>query len=207
MKNLNKSKYESPVTIALHFQYIMPGEWKSDTSVGANILKRVLQELIPSLPIVGSVIVRMGQLFYTQDLDGDRESSWRMSIARDPVKSSLLVRQHIDLNAFPLDRVFVIVLSGNVSGLLGPMFQKLRRYRTHQLLFALQIDANEWSHEIIYLTQSAAIGTINRLAKFELGFDIVEYEEEIPRMLQKIGIDSSLSATSMAALLKLFGDD
>lgn len=199
----NSNHGSDSVTIALHFQHIMRGELLSDTDVEVKLLKRTLVELLPMLPIIGSVLIRTGKLFYTQDLGGDLESSWRESIGKVNSQAHILKSKQFDVNSFPLDRIFVIALSGNLACSLMPLYQRLRRFRNHKLLFGMQIDAGERSQDIVYLRSTSAIGSINKLGHFELGFDAIEYVDEIPGMLDKIGVESSLSHAALNNSLKL----
>ena len=91
------------MTIALHFQHIMRGELLSDSDVEVKLLKRTLVELLPMLPSIGSVLIRTGKLFYTQDLGGDLESTWRESIGKLDSQAHILTGKQFDVNSFPLD--------------------------------------------------------------------------------------------------------
>lgn len=182
----------------------MRGELLSDTDVEVKLLKRTLVELLPMLPSIGSVLIRTGKLFYTQYLGGDLESSWRESIGKVDSQAHILKSKQFDVNSFPLDRIFVIALSGNLACSLMPLYQRLRRFRNHKLLFGMQIDAGERSQDIVYLRSTSAIGSINKLGHFELDFDAIEYVDEIPGMLDKIGVESSLSHAALNSSLKLF---
>ena len=200
----NSNHGSDAVTIALHFQYIMPGELLSDTDVDLKLLKRTLVELLPMLPSIGSVLIRTGKLFYTQDLGGDLESSWRESIGKVDSQAHILTGKHFDVNSFPLDRIFVIALSGNLANSLTPLYQRLQRFRKHKLLFGMQINSRDRSQDIVYFRSTSAIGSINKLGKFELSFNSIEYVDEIPRMLAKIGVEYSLSNAALNSALKLF---
>jgi hypothetical protein len=195
----------APMTLALHFNYNLRGEWPSGTSVAVQVLERVMLEVRPHLISTRSVILRMDKLLYSHELNDRNEKLWRLSLDtsrrwRGPWHKVTLGG---DLGC-PLDRVLVVVISGLPSDASDKVCKRLERFRTHRFLGALIVDKADQIHKALYLSERMTlIGVCHPDWTMECAVGCLEYSPEIERMWAKHGIESYFSKAGMNLVLGL----
>lgn len=195
------------ITLALHFNYDLRGEWFSGTTVAVKLLERVMLEVRPHLLSGGSVIFRMDKLLYAQELNDRSEKLWRLSVDsscrwRGPWHKVTLGG---DLGC-PLDRVLVVVVSGLANDACEELCKRLERFRTHRFLGALVVDEGDRIQQVVYLSERMTrIGILRQDGTIECGMGCLEYSPEIDQMWAKHGIESYLSKAGMNSVLVLLG--
>jgi len=133
-----KGVSRAAATVAFHFRFVMPGQYVCNQTVAVDRLTRVLRAIRADLRAgTGTVSIRMGQLFYTQDLGGDLELDWWGSIFGMPVMvGGTTFRAHLD-DAVPLDRILVVSVSGDLAGRLDLWSRRVEEVAGDRFLFAL----------------------------------------------------------------------
>ncbi len=189
-------------TIAFHFRYVMPGQYVCETTVALDRLTRVLRALRGDL-VQGTASVRMGQLFYTQDLGSDLESGWWAGIFGMPVVvGATTARAHLDA-LVPLDRILVVSVSGNVAGKLEDWSRRIEAVAGDRFLFALKPSRGARSHDAVYFGATCpVVGELRDGAVWELTFDAMEYEPALSAALRRLGIERDPSEAEVAAVIE-----
>lgn len=195
------------VTIAFHFRYIMAGELLDSNAVAVRLLERVLRIVHPHSSEVGSVLVRMGHLISLKHLYGARASALVNSFSTTDKSRFYPGRQrHLTERVVPIDRIYVVTLSGRLSGVQKSWSQQLRRYRSHPFLFGLDVDVNNPALEWIYLRQNVVIGEFAPDGRMILDWDSLGFEDDLPQMLKRLNLTDCLSHVALRTSLRLFGE-
>jgi hypothetical protein len=189
-------------TLAFHFRYIMPGEWLDSNQVAILLLAQLLRVVRPGLKTTGNLLVRMGKLIYTQDLDGPLGTALRDShIATS--RRRFCRGQQCELTEYlvPLDRIFVITVSGRVNGFQLRWSKQLRRHVRHPFLFSLEVNVDDRAQEIAYLKQATVVGELQLDGCLQLEFDSIEFEPNLSTLLDRMGMRNAASVAAMRTAL------
>jgi hypothetical protein len=200
MKNLD---IKSPISVAFHFQYLQRGETNPATPVHIKLLERVLIGLIQHLKQTGSLVIRMGQLFYTQHLDSELEIGWRESVSTEHYNYSPKWSSECTANVIPLDRIYVVTVTGELSELINQLIKQLSRYRKYRFLYALEVSTNNKYHDVIYRSMPSVVGILHPSGELESAFSSVEFEPYLSAMLKRIEIPSYFSGAAIDEIDKL----
>lgn len=192
------------MTVGFHFRYIMSGEYYKSDKVDFVLLKRVLRVIQPNLVETGTVLIRIGKLVYTQDLNGPQGAALRTAFARSPKRCfSRGQQRELTEGTIPLDRIFVVTLSGRLGGFQKPWSQSLRRHVRHPFLFSLEVDVADRGVEWIYLRQNTAIGELSADNRITLDFEALELDEHLPKLLNQLGLVGEFGRPALRKLLTL----
>ena len=195
------------ITLAFHFQYIMRGEYVSDTAVAVLLLERMLLALRPIAAGIGSVVIRMEKLFYTQHLGGTLEGGWRESLQQSRLSLNSKLETWSGKTRVPLDRIFVVVISGRLDERLEALSRRFSRYRRYPYLWGMQVASDNHYQEAIYLSQSTPIGILHPDFTLEFAFGCIEYEPDFVKMLGRLGIENTISDAALREVLRLIDED
>lgn len=193
-------------TLAFHFRYIMPGELLDSNRVAVLLIARVLRVLRRDLKTTGSVLVRAGHLLFTADLWTPLEAALRASHDRTRRRRFGFSRglQH-DIREYllPLDRTFVVVVSGRLQGLQEKWSRGLRHQVRHPFLFSLEVDREDATLERIYLRQNTAVGEVRQDWSIEVDLEALDFEPNLFQMLRTLDMSESFSAPGLRTLVDM----
>lgn len=194
------------LTLAFHFRYIMPGEWLDSNEVAILLLARLLRVVRPRLKTTGNVLIRMGPLIYTQDLNGPLGTALRDShIATAKRRFCRGKQSELTDYLIPLDRVFVVTVSGRVQGFQERWSKHLRRHVHHPFLFSLEVNVDDLVQEIAYLKQSTVVGELQVGGCLQLEFESIEFEPNLSAALERMGMQSAHSVAAMRTAVGILG--
>jgi hypothetical protein len=178
------------VTLAFHFRYVMREQYISEQAVAVDRLSRVLRGIRPTLSDDSVLSIRMGKLFYTQQLRTSLEVGWWQALQSTRVlegKSTL--RTNLD-SVVPLDRMFVVSITGDVSGLLGAWSQRVEAVSGDRFLFACEPVHASHAHRQIYFGGNAwLIGELHGASRWQPQWEAVEYGPELGPRLRRMGLE------------------
>lgn len=189
-------------TVAFHFRFVMPGQYVCDQTVAVDRLTRVVRAIRADLTHC-AVSVRMGQLFYTEDLGGDLEADWWASIFVVPVVvGGTTVRAHLNA-AVPLDRILVVSVSGDLAGKLEDWSRRVEEVAGDRFLFALAPRKGCRSHDAVYFGATCpVVGELHVGSVWELTFEAMEYEPALSAALRRLGIERDPSEAEVTAVVE-----
>jgi hypothetical protein len=145
----------------------------------------------------------MGQLLYTQDLDSELEADWRKSMPEDISHKYLDVNSNGKNALVPLDRIYVVTISGKLLGQIAAIEKQFRRYRKYRYLFGVIVSPNSYCHDVIYRVTPTIIGVLQSNGILECASSSIEFEPHLDQMLTSMKIESAFSETAMNDFLRL----
>lgn len=192
------------LTIAFHFRFIMPGEWRNDISEAVRLLMLVLRALREELNARQTTEVRLGKLFYTQHVGGDLETMWRKATLGSRVVLNQAASLHTPEGSIPLDRIYVVSLTGVAAKKLDAWSNLVAAAAGGRLLFTLMPSPCDPGHRAMYFGGwSALIGRIEGGGRFEQEFGSVEFEPKLSQALRRDGLQVGPSRQAVYTYLDL----
>jgi hypothetical protein len=191
--------------LAFHFRYIMPGEWLDSREVAVLLFARVLRAVGPDFKKTGSLLFRIGPLIYTSELDGPLVNALRNSHTAAAEWRFCRGQQHkLTEYVVPLDRTFVVTVSGRVLELQNQWGKRLQRYVRHPFLCSLAVDIDDPAQELTYLRQCHVVGELRLARHLVLEYESIEFEPELSTMLCRLGFQGEASVAFSTTALELF---
>lgn len=179
-----------PATLAFHFRYVMREQFISDHAVAADRLARVLRGIRPGLAESGVLSMRMGKLFYTHQLRTSLEVGWWQALqSTRVVEGKTTLRTNLD-SVVPLDRMFVVSVTGDVSDRLDAWSQRVEAVAGDRFLFACEPVQSAHAHRQIYFGANAwLIGELHGSSRWEPQWEAVEFGPELGPRLRRMGLE------------------
>ena len=194
------------VTLAFHFQYILPGEWTNQFKLGATLFTRVLRVVRPHLAETGSLLFRMGHLLAAMDKGGPGEFALRDSYVNTMKQRYCSGTQKVlTENLVPLDRIWVITVSGRLHGLQKLWSTRLNHYKRNPFLYSLDVDVGNRVQEVNYLKRSTVVGELHKDWRLTREFSSIEFEPYLTDMLARMRVVDNANKM-VSTLLSLIDD-